>query len=138
MTTTRDNIETVKGIYAAFGKGDVPAILVCLRENVQWEPGYERNSDIPWLASGSGHAHVVAFFGALQGLEFKRFEVLEVMGSGPWVVALTAVELVHKASGRVIAEACEPHVWRFDGEGKIASMRHAADTRLHARAAGVE
>lgn len=137
MEKTQRNIETIQNIYAAFGRGDVPAILARLAEDVDWEPGYDHNGDIPWLASGRGHAHVGGFFQALRALEFKRFEVLGVMGSGPWVVALTSVELVHKASGRVLVEACEPHVWKFDDAGSVVSMRHAADTRAHARVAGL-
>ena len=29
-------IETVQKMYAAFGKGEVPAILACLADDVEW------------------------------------------------------------------------------------------------------
>jgi ketosteroid isomerase-like protein len=34
----RDNIATVQEIYAAFGRGDIPAILDRLAEDIDWEP----------------------------------------------------------------------------------------------------
>lgn len=137
MSTTEANLETIRSIYAAFGQGDVTAILACLDQDVEWEPGYEHNRDIPWLQSGRGHAQASQFFEALRAFDLERFEVVALMGSGPWVVALTAVELVHRASGRVLKEDCEPHVWKLDDAGKVVSMRHAADTRQHARVAGL-
>lgn len=39
-------IETVRQIYAAFGRGDVPAILACLAEDVDWEYGQPPNPEI--------------------------------------------------------------------------------------------
>lgn len=133
---TEANIEIVKGIYAAFAKGDGPAVLARIAENVDWEPGYSHNSDIPWLKSGRGKGHVAGFLGELQRFEFKQFDIISVMGDGPWVVALAALHLVDKKSGRAVIEPCEPHVWRL-GRGLVVAMRHAADTRSHARVAGV-
>jgi uncharacterized protein len=125
-SSTRANIETVEAIYAAFGRGDVAAILAQMDEQVEWEPGYPHDDDIPWIKSGRGPAHVAAFLGSLQ-----------VLGDGPWVVALAALDAVHKPSGRTFSEPCEPHVWKFNAAGKVVSMRHAADTRAQARVAGL-
>jgi ketosteroid isomerase-like protein len=36
---------TVQGIYEAFGKGDVPAILEVLADDVEWE-AWENNSAV--------------------------------------------------------------------------------------------
>ena len=38
------NVETVNKIYVAFGNGDIPAILECLSENVQWEKWAENSA----------------------------------------------------------------------------------------------
>lgn len=135
--STAANIETVKGIYAAFGKGDVQAILACIDENVEWEFGYPHHADIPWLKSGRGHQQVLAFLGALSGFDMKRFDVVAFMGDGPWVVALVSLLLVDKTTGKTIDEPCEPHVWKLGANGKVTHMRHAADSRSHARVAGV-
>ena len=42
------NIPTVQDIYAAFGRGDVPAILAQLAEDVDWEYGMA-DAGVPWL-----------------------------------------------------------------------------------------
>ena len=39
------NAATVQGIYEAFGKGDVPAILDVLADDVEWE-AWEDNSAV--------------------------------------------------------------------------------------------
>jgi uncharacterized protein len=31
------NIETVKGVYEAFGRGDIPAILEVIADDIEWE-----------------------------------------------------------------------------------------------------
>ena len=36
-TTATDHITTITDLYAAFGRGDVPAILDALAEDVRWE-----------------------------------------------------------------------------------------------------
>jgi ketosteroid isomerase-like protein len=130
-------IETVREVYAAFARGDVPAILARMGEDVDWEPGYAHNADIPWLAPGRGRSHVAGFLQALAAFEFRKFDVFAIMTDGPWVVALVAVELFHRSSGRSLSEPCEAHIWKLAPSGKVLSMRHAADTRAHARVAGV-
>ena len=37
MEPSVSNLATVRGIYAAFGRGDIPAILDALAEDVEWE-----------------------------------------------------------------------------------------------------
>ncbi|MFO0748581.1 MAG: nuclear transport factor 2 family protein [Myxococcota bacterium] len=134
MSDTAQHLAIIQEIYAAFGRGDVPAILERLSPDVDWEfaaPDY----DLPWHQSGRGRDAVVRFFGALAAeLEFKRFEPLALMGDGPWVVALCSLECVVKRSGKTFVEACEPHIWRFDEHGRVAAMRHAADTYRQWRA----
>jgi ketosteroid isomerase-like protein len=42
------NLKTVQDIYAAFGAGDIPAILAKLAPDVDWEYG-QGLSQVPWL-----------------------------------------------------------------------------------------
>lgn len=135
--TNEANIEIITGIYAAFSKGDAQAILARLDEDIDWEFGYPHNADIPWLRSGRGHQHVLGFLQSLSAFDIKRFELVACMGDGPWVVALVSIQLVHKVTGRTIDEPCEPHVWKLGPNGRASHMRHAADTRMHARVAGL-
>jgi uncharacterized protein len=67
------NVETVQALYDAFGRGDIPAILDMLADDIQWDqdaPSY----GIPIYEPGVGKEQVKRFFEALQDLEFLRFE----------------------------------------------------------------
>jgi ketosteroid isomerase-like protein len=131
------NIDTVKRIYEAFGRGDVPAILEVISEDVEWEYGAPE-AKIPWLEHGRGRAHVAKFFSTVaETLAFDRFDVGEIVGNDSLVVALVSLEARVKPTGKKLSEVDEVHIWRFDASGKVARFRHRADTLQHARAAGV-
>ncbi|EHR73676.1 hypothetical protein BurJ1DRAFT_4891 [Burkholderiales bacterium JOSHI_001] len=56
-------LATVQALYAAFGAGNIPAILERLDDAVQWET-WEANSaraaDVPWLRAGTGRQGAAA------------------------------------------------------------------------------
>lgn len=130
MNDIQRNIETVKSIYAAFGRGDVPAILEVVSNDVEWELG-GLDHGIPWLVPGKGRDAAVRFFQTLSGFDVNVFEVLSVMADGPYVVGLIHIELTWRATGKRLVERCEAHVWKFDEKGRVAAMRHCADTHHH-------
>jgi uncharacterized protein len=71
------NIETVQEMYAAFGRGDVPAILEHLADDVRWDhwpdgSGAQRRG-VPWLAARTGRDEVAGFFESLSALEIHGF-----------------------------------------------------------------
>jgi uncharacterized protein len=76
------NVESVQAIYAAFGRGDVAAILDQLADDVEWDqdaPGY----GIPIYEPGAGREHAKRFFEAsVQDLEFLRFEPTNFLSGG--------------------------------------------------------
>ena len=122
------NLETVQTLYAAFGRGDVPAILALLSEDIAWE--YQPTStDVPWLEPRRGHQEVIGFFQILATeLEIKKFVPNAILAGGNRVVALCDFEAVVRRTQRTFIEVDEPHVWTFDDAGKVARFRHAADT----------
>jgi ketosteroid isomerase-like protein len=124
------HLATVQGIYAAFGRGDVPAILGCLAEDVVWEYG-QPSTDVPWLQSRRGRAAVVGFFEALGAVEFARLEATTFLESGPTVVVLLQLDATVKATGRRVLEEDEVHIWHFDAAGQVSRFRHRLDTHLH-------
>ena len=128
------NADRIRGVYAAFSRGDVPAILEVLAEDVDWEYGRPAPSEVPWLRSGRGRAHAAAFFQSLQALEFERFEVKEILEAPGLVVALVDLQFVVRANGRRLTESDEIHVWRFDDQGRCVRFRHGVDTAAHERA----
>jgi ketosteroid isomerase-like protein len=135
---TDNNIATLNQIYAAFGRGDAPAILEPLHPDLELEFGSLHGDALPWHIAGRGREHFAGFLGRVAAhLEFRHFEVLAVMAQGPWVVALIKLEALVKKTGRILREECEAHIWRFDEHGRVVAMRHAADTLHHAQAYGL-
>lgn len=133
MKDAQSNVRSVEAIYAAFGRGDVPAILEHLADDVDWEYGQAENS-VPWLQRRRGRAAVAQFFAALSALDFHKF-VPKALIEGPGlVVALVDVEATVKQTGLRIAEEDETHIWRFDDRGRVVRFRHAADTAQHVAA----
>lgn len=127
------NLQKVRDMYAAFGRGDVPAILEHLAEDIEWEYGAAPNP-VPWLQPRRGRAQVVEFFKALGDVEFQRFEPTTLLEGERLVVALVSLEATVKSTGRKVVEEDYAHVWRFDDRGRVVRFRHAGDTYQHAQA----
>lgn len=129
-------LETVQQIYAAFGRGDVPAILAALDDEVKWEhweDNFAQRAGVPWLRGGSGQAAAVAFFSEVGRMKINDFQVLGMMASDTQV----AVEVVLDATlpnGKRIRDE-ELHLWNVNAQGKVIRMRHYLDTAKHAAAA---
>jgi uncharacterized protein len=125
-------LETVSQIYAAFGRGDVPAILGLLHEQVQWET-WENNAaqaaDVPWLRAGTGREAAAAFFQVIGGFKFNDFKVLGLMASDTQVAAEVFVDAVVPGGGRARDE--EVHLWNVDAQGRVTRFRHYCDTAKH-------
>jgi ketosteroid isomerase-like protein len=124
------NLTTVQEIYAAFGKGDVPAILDRLADSVEWEYG-AGTTEIPWLKERHGRAGAAEFFASLSALEIHKF-VPKMLLEGPGVVVgLLELEASVKATGKRIVEEDEVHIWYFDDKHRVTRFRHRVDTQQH-------
>lgn len=121
------NIQTVQRIYEAFGRGDIPAILGQLAEDVAWEYDKE-DAGVPWLVPRRGRAEVAKFFEALAALDFQQFLPKTLLASGNVVVSLNDVAFTVKATGKRVVEEDEVHIWHFDAQGKVSRFCHKTDT----------
>ena len=65
------NIDTVKGIYEAFGRGDIPAIIEKLDPNVEWDVEIS-TPGVPWLQPRRGAANIPAFLGS----SWNQFQIV--------------------------------------------------------------
>src|SRR3954451_5457164 len=67
MTSTlTGSAATVGAIYEAFGRGDVPAILERLAEDVAWDPwpdNFAQRAGVPHLVARHGRDHVAGVLG---------------------------------------------------------------------------
>jgi ketosteroid isomerase-like protein len=120
------NVQTVQEIYAAFGRGDVPAILSMLADAVEWDS--DSAGDVPFAVPRRGRDAVGGFFEALGAAEFTKFEPTAMLESGNTVVALLDVDFTVKATGKQVKQLDEVHIWRFGPDGKVVSFRHRVDT----------
>jgi uncharacterized protein len=127
----KSHVETVRSIYAAFGRQDFAAILEPLAEDIEWEYAYP-DRGVPWLLPRNGRKAVPGFFEALGTcLDMNKFDVKAVMGDGRLVVAILDVDFTVKSTGKRIVETDEGHLWAFDDRGRVVRFRHLADTLLH-------
>jgi len=125
MENADANVKAVQTIYEAFGRGDVPAILAQLADDVAWDqdaPGY----GMAMYEPGRGKAHVTRFFETLQGLEFTRFEPTNFLVGGDQVAVTIDVDVVVRATGKRV-RALEVHLWTFGAEGLVTRFFHCID-----------
>lgn len=130
------NLETTQQIYDAFGRGDVPAILERLAPDVAWEDFADSTAQaagVPSLARRNGPDEVAGFFQLIGSgdLVVSEFQVLGLIGgTGNKVVAECAIEATVTATGKTYRDE-ELHLWTFDDDGRVASLRHYVDTAKH-------
>jgi len=130
--TEGDPVATIGRLYAAFGTGDIAAILAMVSEDVEWEQwadSFAQRADVPWMRARSGRAGVEEFFGVVGAFEIVHFEVLDLCASGHQVCAEVVIEAKLPDGGRYRDE--ELHLWTFDEDGKISRLRHYTDTAKH-------
>ena len=131
------NLATVQAIYAAFGKGDVPAILACIAPDAHWEAWADNRAQaagVPWLKPQTGPAGVTAFFAYIGKWKVIGFAVKNVMGAGSNVAAEVEVDFDITQTGNRLKDQ-EIHYWTFNDRGQITGLRHYNDTAKHIAAA---
>lgn len=122
---------TVEAMYAAFSRGDVPAILEKLSPDIVWEDR-DASTDVPWLRPRRGREGAIEFFKALaSGYDIQKFEVRTILEGPGLVVVLLDVEGVVIATQKRIADRDGVHLWRFDADGLVSSFAHRIDTHRH-------
>ncbi|MFD3003669.1 nuclear transport factor 2 family protein [Pontibacter toksunensis] len=124
------NVATVNRIYEAFGRGDIPTIIDCLSENVQWEQWADNSAQkagVPWMQAQKGKQGVMEFFKNVGELEVKDFQVLSIMANETQVAAELVFEARVPSTNNHYRDE-EIHLWTFDEEGKVIGLRHYADT----------
>ena len=122
----QDNLQIVKDAYAAFKRGDIPAILNTLSDDVVWFlPG--QISLVPVAGERRGREEVGQFFAALdENQEVKEFEPQEFIAQGEKVVVLGQYRWRVKSTGREFSSDWV-HVFTVR-DGKVAGFKEYYDT----------
>lgn len=126
------NTEIVKGMYEAFGRGDIEGILNKLADDVEWISSPESKT-IPTGGTFRGRAGVTTFFQKVaQNIEFEHFMPEKYIEQGDTVVALGAYSGRSKALKKKFRSPWAM-VFTFRG-GKLARFDEHLDTEAVADA----
>jgi ketosteroid isomerase-like protein len=110
------NVEVVRALYAAFGKGDAAAIFATLDPAVVFEVHAPKT--VPYGGAWSGLEGAKAFFGAIaSSIDVLDFGADETFPSGDVVVAAGHETIRVKSTGNPLAHRWL-HVFRLR-DGKI-------------------
>ena len=127
----RTNADVVQRGYEAFGRGDIPALLDLLTDDVEWT--LQGPSVIPFAGTRHGHEGVAEFFSVLgETLDFEQFEPREFVAQGDTVVVVGVERSLSRATGRTIEQEWA-HVNTLR-DGKIAEFRAFEDTGAYVAA----
>ncbi len=124
-----NSLQSVQAIYAAFAKGDIPAVLGALAADVHWTEA----EGGPYGGVSIGPDAVLQNVFMKLGGEWDGFAAVprEFVASGDTVVALGDYSGTFKGTGKSF-KAPFAHVWKLQG-GKAVSFQQYTDTFVHRR-----
>jgi ketosteroid isomerase-like protein len=125
-----DNTATVRGIYAAFSRGDVPAIFAVMAPDIQWTEA----EGFPYGGVYVGSDAIVSNVFMPLGTEWDGFAAApgEFVAQGDTVVVLGTYSGKYRATGKSF-KAPFAHVWKLR-DGKVQSLHQHTDTAVVQRA----
>src|SRR5690349_4966818 len=105
-------LDVVGGLYAAFGRGDLPGLLELVDPDVDWSvdvvaPGAEL---VSMLRNGRGHDAVRGYFAGVADLEFHAFTPHAFHADGDVVLVELSMDVSHRTTGKR-ARLDEIHHW---------------------------
>jgi ketosteroid isomerase-like protein len=124
--SAESNVEFIKDLFAAFGRGDIGSVIDAHAEDVVSESPVSRTSTLPWAGMRTGHRELVEYFETMAA--HVRPEAFH--------------DVVFTASGdRVVVEGCNAGTVVATGErydhdwvmvftitdGKVVRVRHFYD-----------
>ena len=121
----KENTELIKGIYDAFGRRDIPALLNSLADDVGWViPGQE--DGIPYAGTYHGKESVAQFFTLLaENVDYDLLEPREFVAQEDCVAVFGRYEGRVKPSGNAVK--CE---WAMRWTIKDGKPTHFASMRI--------
>ena len=127
----QQNTALIQKLYADFGRGDIPAIIAALADDVVWT--LEAPAIIPFAGARKGPSEVLGFFQALGGTQANMKLTTE-----QWVAQGDTVATLGRYSGTVTAtgksfDSPVAHFFTIRG-GKITHFVDLGDTAAFADA----
>ena len=117
----------VQDAYAAFGRGDIPALLSNMTDDIHWRAVIGVATHVPFSDEVRGKAAVAEFFKKVSETEdFEQFEPREFVAQGDTVVAIGHYRARAKATAKTF-DSDFVKVFTLKN-GKIAAFREFTDT----------
>lgn len=130
------NIQIVQEIYAAFGRGDVPAIMQYMSDDLRAFGIVTDRKLVPWHVQISKKQDVPQFFQALgETAEFTRFEPRDFAAGGDHVYCTVSLDVTFRHNGRQVTADDVMQRFTFKN-GKVVEWRGSEDTARFSAAYG--
>lgn len=126
------SVAVVQELYAAFGRGDLPALLARLDPEIEWGANVDYSLPaahaVPCYEPGRGHAFVAEYFRRLaKSYEIHLFQPRSFMADGTEVGVRIEVDFTIWLTGRRIRGEVVHH-WIVDAAGRVTRFRDFEDT----------
>jgi hypothetical protein len=124
------NIQVIKDMYQAFGRGDIPFILerVSPVRFERWGVVANGTWRAPWHQEATSKEEVLKYFEAVLGaMEPLRFEPGLFAASGDHVYATVHMEYRVRANGKILAMPDVVHKFKLL-DGRVVGVRISEDT----------
>lgn len=120
------NTVLVQAIYGAFLRGDIPAILDKLSDNIEWKVATPMDG-LPTFGTFKGKSGVQQFFqNVAEFVDFKVFDPNEYISQYDKVIAFVHSEATIKGTGKPVSQDIVM-VWTVQ-DGKVTKFRGYEDT----------
>jgi ketosteroid isomerase-like protein len=131
MMSVSTPLQIVQAAYAAFGRGDIPALLDQLHSDVSWK--FIGDVAAPYARQVIGHEGVTSWFGDVSKADqIQAFEPREFL-AGPDHVTVIGWERTVALPGGGTFESEWVHVWKLRGN-KVANFLGILDSEASGRA----
>jgi hypothetical protein len=130
--TVQAHLDAVGRLYAAYGRGDIEAVLAELADDVDWA-AEAASTSVPWYGPFHGKQAVPRFFEAVgSSVDVTEFDIIGMTANDTDVIAAVHWTYTVKATGKSASMHMQ-HWWRF-AENKIVFFRGSEDSEQSARA----
>lgn len=123
--------ETIQAAYAAFGRGDMPALLALTTDDIEWT--FEGSSGEPYMRTARGHDDLLRWFGQVASVDgIQVFEPRRFLAGAAHVTVL-GWERCQALPGGAVFETPWVHLWELR-DGLICRFWGLFDTAAAAQA----
>ena len=124
-------VETVQAAYAAFGSGNIPALLELCTDDIEWT--FDGSTGEPYMRTARGKDDLMRWFGQVASVDgIQAFEPRQMLAGADHVTVI-GWERTQALPAGGIFESNWIHIWQLRG-GKLTRFFGMLDTAAAAKA----